>query len=363
MIKDINQEIEDLLKISTNNIKDIFFYTANILLSDYENVSLLKQYYSDNSSKFNILIKSVESILKGTNNFYKYESLGYFSQIEKDVYYHVSSFSGFIPDFEYNSKNLRPLIKVLKFIYEIDKTKFESIIIKDYQKSIYLYFMVGFEIDFTYIELTGFLNSEDKIIQDGALYYLINKLESLVQEKQFLEKRNENTSELNNQINNEINTVTDILCNLPKSKKIQLVIDYYFHIHRDDEIANKLNEELLTFSGNLTEIIKDRIEINNPYSFTKLIPLLSRNELKELFKIELFNWFKNDFNNIIWNQIQEKVLEALNNNNITVLDELNSLKLFVSDFDKQTRYSKYIKDCEKSEAMKVLVNINLKKAS
>lgn len=37
--------------------------------------------------------------------------------------------------------------------------------------------------------------------------------------------------------------------------------------------------------------------------------------------------------------------EGLNSNSIT-------------DFDKQTRHSKYIQDCDKLEAMKVLVNIN-----
>lgn len=363
MTKDITKEIDDLLAISTNKIKDVFFYTANSLLSDKENYAILKQYFLTHNLEFNILISSLESILKGTNNFYKYESLGYFEQVEKDLYFYVSSFSGFIPDFEYGNKKLRPLIKVLKFIHNLDKSKFESVIKKDFQKAIYLYFMVGFEIDFTYKELTGYLNSNDKVIQNGALYYLISKLESLVNERQFIDENNENSSELNILIENEIKCITDILCNLSKSKKIELVIDYYFYIHRNDIIANKLNNELINFSGNLSEIIKNRVEINNPYALIKLIPLLSRNELKELFKIEFLNWFKDDFNKTIWTHIQEKILEALENNDIKVLDELNKIKLFVSDFDKQTRYTKYLKDREKSDALSFINNLYTQKAS
>ena len=72
MNKDVNTEIEDLLKDSKYQIKDIFSYTVDILLSNNENIALLKQYFIDNPLKLKILVSSLESILKGTNNFYKY---------------------------------------------------------------------------------------------------------------------------------------------------------------------------------------------------------------------------------------------------------------------------------------------------
>ena len=357
MNKDVNTEIEDLLKDSKYQIKDIFSYTVDILLSNNENIALLKQYFIDNPLKLKILVSSLESILKGTNNFYKYESSGYFSNVEKDIYYYVSSFSNFIPDFEYNSKALRPLIKVLKFLYELDHTKFETVIIEDYQKVIYSYFMVGYKIDFPYNVLEKFLKSDDKIIQNGALFYLINKLESLLHEKDSLENRNENVVDINKLINNEITHISKVLCTLPEDKKIELVIDYYFHIHRNDSLALKLNNQFINYPMNLTEIIQNRIEINNPYTFTKLIPILSRPELKELFTKELISWFKKDFNKIIWEEIKNKVIKSLEINNISINNELINIKLFITDFDRQVRYSKYIKDIEKSKAINNIINI------
>jgi hypothetical protein len=244
--------------------------------------------------------------------------------------------------------NLSHIILIFKLIYQIDKKTFFDYLKEDKQNGIYLYFMISPELEFEYQNLISLLNSKDAIKRNGAFNYLMHKFHYLVYDYN-------DGDEISEEITTEVINIKKIIEEIKIDKRIELIVNYIFVENKspgffNQEIKNADIDLLLKLirkqnHNKLSNIIKLKLFINHRADIV----------IQKLFVDKMLEWVKKWALESTWSRYKKMIkgiLDDLENDIRTKFrEDIKQLKtnLFISEFDRQVRYSKFLDDNHKKE--------------
>ena len=257
----------------------------------------------------------------------------------------IDFFSGYAGEIGHN---LSHIILVFKLIYQIDKKTFFDYLKEDKQNGIYLYFMISPELEFEYPNLIDLLNSKDAIKRNGAFNYLMHKFHYLVYDYN-------DGDEISEEITTELIDIAKITEGVEIDKRIELIVNHIFLENKFpdffiNEIKNADIDLLLKFirkqnHNKLSNIIKLEVFINHR----------SDTEIQKVFVDKMLEWVKKWALKSTWSKYKSSIKDILNDLDKDIRtkfrEDIKKLKtnLFISKFDLQVRYSKFLDDNHKTE--------------
>ncbi|APT76052.1 hypothetical protein LN42_06400 [Marinitoga sp. 1137] len=248
-------------------------------------------------------------------------------------------------DFPYNLKIFLPYFEI---VYQMDKSKFKEIIFEDENNLFFAYFLfeeneklfkaIGDNIDFSSIEDEMKLKLIlFKIYESKGVNKLYTYIEDIKDNKicfeiisQIILSKNINIAEkkdLIEKLDNEVENIVDWTLEYYKEKEfigtdyLQLAITSYSIAKETNKI--KFLSLMLEF---LENVIKDR---DGYYNWEG-----RKEEIKKAFE-----FIKNEYQDYFEDNIREEFLKFL---------EDEKKELFITDFDKNIRHMKYLKDTKRS---------------
>jgi hypothetical protein len=320
----------------------LLFYST-LLVIQYEKLNKIADYCKDNESLRYLKI-GLDIFLKGKYSDIKYEiEMGINNY--QNILEGIDFFSGYAGEIGHN---LSHIILVFKLIYQIDKKTFFDYLKEDKQNGIYLYFMISPELEFEYPNLIDLLNSKDAIKRNGAFNYLMHKFHYLVYDYN-------DGDEISEEITTELIDIAKITEGVEIDKRIELIVNYIFLENKFpdffiNEIKNADIDLLLKFirkqnHNKLSNIIKLEVFINHR----------SDTEIQKVFVDKMLEWVKKWALKSTWSKYKSSIKDILNDLDKDIRtkfrEDIKKLKtnLFISKFDLQVRYSKFLDDNHKKE--------------
>jgi len=338
-------EFEEFIKNIDSKDKpklSLLFYST-LLVIQYKKLNKIADYCKANESLRYLKI-GVNILLKG-----KYSDIKYEIKMDINNYQNILEgidfFSGYAGEIGHK---LSHIILVFQLIYKIDKESFFECLKKDNQNGIFLYFMISPELKFEYQNLIGLLNSTDVIKRNGAFNYLMHKFHYLVYDYN-------DGDEISEEISSELIDIAKIIESVEIDKRIELIVNYIFSENKFpdffiNEIKNADIDLLLKFikkqnHNKLSNIIKLEVFINHR----------AATEIQKVFVDKMLEWVKKWALESTWSGYKSSIKNILNDleNDIRTKfrENIKQLKtnLFISKFDRQVRYSKFLDDNHKKE--------------
>ena len=320
----------------------LLFYSTLLVIQE-DKLNAIVDYCKDNDSLRYFKI-GLNIFLRGKYSDIKYE-------IEMGINNHqnilegIDFLSGYAGEIGHN---LSHIILIFKLIYQIDKNTFFDYLKEDKQNGIYLYFMISPELEFEYQNLIDLLNSKDAIKRNGAFNYLMHKFHYLVYDYN-------DGDEINEEISLELIDIAKITEGVEIDKRIELIVNYIFLENKFpdffiNEIKNADIDLLLKFirkqnHNKLSNIIKLEVFINHR----------SATEIQKVFVDKMLEWVKKWALESTWSKYKSSIKDILNDLDKDIRtkfrEDIKKLKtnLFISKFDRQVRYSKFLNDNHKKE--------------
>lgn len=320
----------------------LLFYST-LLVIQYKKLNKIADYCKANESLRYLKI-GLDIFLKGKYSDIKYE-------IEMGINNHqnilegIDFLSGYAGEIGHN---LSHIILVFKLIYQIDKKTFFNYLKEDKQNGIFLYFMISPELEFEYQNLIDLLNLKDAIKRNGAFNYLMHKFNFLVYDYN-------DGDEINEEITTEVINIKKIIEEIKIDKRIELIVNYIFLENKspgffNQEIKDADIDLLLKFirkqnHNKLSNIIKLKVFVNHRADI----------EIQKIFVDKMLEWVKKWALESTWSRYKKMIKGILNNLDKDIKtkfrEDIKQLKtnLFISKFDRQVRYSKFLDDNHKKE--------------
>jgi len=320
----------------------LLFYSTLLVIQD-DKLNKIADYCKDTYSLKYLKI-GLDIFLKGKYSDIKYE-------IEMGINNHqnilegIDFLSGYAGEIGHN---LSHIILVFKLIYQIDKKTFFNYLKEDKQNGIFLYFMISPELEFEYQNLIDLLNLKDAIKRNGAFNYLMHKFNFLVYDYN-------DGDEINEEITTEVINIKKIIEEIKIDKRIELIVNYIFLENKspgffNQEIKNADIDLLLKFirkqnHNKLSNIIKLEVFINHRED----------TEIQKIFVDKMLEWVKKWALESTWSKYKSSIKDILNDLDKDIRtkfrEDIKKLKtnLFISKFDLQVRYSKFLDDNHKRE--------------
>ncbi|PTX16386.1 hypothetical protein SAMN04488598_10763 [Halanaerobium congolense] len=331
-----NRDSKDKPKLS------LLFYSTLLVIQE-DKLNKIADYCKDNESLRYLKI-GLNILLKGKYSDIKYEikmDINNYQNILEGIDF-LSGYTGEI------GHKLSHIILVFQLIYKIDKESFFECLKKDNQNGIFLYFMISPELEFEYQNLISLLNSKDAIKRNGAFNYLMHKFHYLVYDYN-------DGDEIDEEISSELIDIAKITESVEIDKRIELIVNYIFLENKFpdffiNEIKNADIDLLLKFirkqnHNKLSNIIKLEVFINHREDI----------EIQKIFVDKMLEWVKKWALESTWSRYKKMIkgiLDDLENDIRTKFrEDIKQLKtnLFISKFDRQVRYSKFLDDNHKKE--------------
>lgn len=367
----INQFEKDILSLKIDNLPNltfIFFVSLIIVFPDNkkEIENILKRY----NEIMKYLKISLEMFLKGKYDNFKYEGYFYLDSF-KNKYELVSRF-----DVNFLGTEFSVISSIFELVYYIDRKYFLELISKDTQYIVFCNFLINNFFEFEYYELLKQLESEDEVISNAALYFIMSSFNRYVREIEIKKRYDpENTIKISeDNLSNEIDKLKNIFNKINLDKQIYLVTNYIFgnvelpknfiNIYPDffNEIIKNVNIESLM--SNLK-----RQELKNMYILVKIWGIINNIdyiEVKELVIENLIEWIEKSPNTLIWANVKDIFKNIINGFEYKIKKEIKNeiqkilSKIFVTTFDQEIRHKMYLTDNMKEIICKdVLYFINL----
>ena len=237
---------------------------------------------------------------------------------------------------------------ILTLIYKTEKETFLSFLKEDKQSILFLGFMLRGTIDLPYRDLLPFLRAEDELKANGALYYLMNRFDSLSYKINY-----QRSKETEKKLFDEVKEIESIFKQLPQERKLDLIVNYMFE---KSVYPSFFMEELLLANTDLFIRTIEKKGLTNMYKLIKLhefIIHLNNNELNTLFLKYFIEWVKEDSNRYVWENVRQTVFEVIDHltteNKNDLFTELVSVRntLFLTSFDKQVRFPMFLREEDK----------------
>lgn len=331
-----NRDSKDKPKLS------LLFYSTLLVIQE-DKLNEIADYCKDNDSLRYLKI-GLNILLKG-----KYSDIKYEIKMDINNYQNILEgidlFSGYAGEIGHK---LSHIILVFQLIYKIDKESFFECLKKDNQNGIFLYFMISPELKFEYQNLISLLNSKDAIKRNGAFNYLMHKFHYLVYDYN-------DGDEISEEITTEVINIKKIIEEIKIDKRIELIVNYIFVENKspgffNQEIKNADIDLLLKLirkqnHNKLSNIIKLKVFINYRADIV----------IQKLFVDKMLEWVKKWALESTWSRYKNMIkgiLDDLKNDIRTKFrEDIKQLKtnLFISKFDRQVRYSKFLDDNHKKE--------------
>lgn len=246
---------------------------------------------------------------------------------------------------------ISPLILLLKTIYYCSEEKFYELLKEDTTNIVFLNIIDGSTmIRLDENSLVDFLNSKDELKSNGALFYLMGKINSC--------RRYEKEEELEV----EILRIEKVFDKIEKEQQIHLIINY---ISTNENIIPTFFMDRLKGAAGL---IAENLEKLNLTDFSKLINIyvlikeINNSAIQQLFKKYLIGFIKKDYNIAIWGSNKDLFKEIIRSFDTKILDDIKleldiiERELYITDFDKQIRIEKYSVDIQKSYVIQDIKN-------
>jgi hypothetical protein len=244
--------------------------------------------------------------------------------------------------------NLCHIILAFKLIYQIDKKSFFGYLKEDKQNGIYLYFMISPELEFEYQYLIDLLNSKNAIKRNGAFNYLMHKFNYLVYDYN-------GGDEINEEISLELIDIAKIIESVDIDKRIELIVNYIFIENKFPDFFIK--EIKYVEIDLLLKFIKkqNHNRLSNIIKLEFFIKHRADTEIQKVFVDKMLEWVKIWALESTWSRHEnmiKDILDDLENDIRTKFrEDIKQLKtnLFISKFDRQVRYGKFLDDNHKRE--------------
>jgi hypothetical protein len=371
-LSDLFQEVDSSWFLYQEQIKKIYGEDDyKVLIDEFE--EFIKNIDSKDKPKLSLLFYSTllviqEDKLNKIADYCKYnDSLRYlkiglniflkgkYSDIKYEIEMGINNYQNILEGIDFLSgyageigHNLSHIILIFKLIYQIDKKTFFDYLKEDKQNGIYLYFMISPELEFEYQNLISLLNSKDAIKRNGAFNYLMHKFHYLVYDYN-------DGDEISEEITTEVINIKKIIEEIKIDKRIELIVNYIFVENKspgffNQEIKNADIDLLLKLirkqnHNKLSNIIKLKLFINHRADIV----------IQKLFVDKMLEWVKKWALESTWSRYKNMIKDILNNLDKDIKtkfrEDIKQLKtnLFISKFDRQVRYSKFLDDNHKKE--------------
>jgi hypothetical protein len=281
----------------------------------------------------------------------KSERLKYEAELTEDRYRNkyefIDFFSGYIPDYE---MDMRGYLLLFELIYNEDKQSFCDLLALDRQNVIFLCNLLNGRMGFHNAELIPFLNSEDLLKANGAFFYIMNDFSYWVR------KLNHEKSEENEKgLQQKMIAIREIIEKLPKERRVHLIVNY---ILAEQSYPSFFADELKSsrISTVVTELeckeLDNLFKLKDIYKVLKILPKM---EVEQIFALNFSKWVKEDANPYIWEKCEPAVKHVMKllshdvkDNMSQQLDEYKHT-LHISTFDQQVRQSLFQREEIKSK--------------
>lgn len=331
-----NRDSKDKPKLS------LLFYSTLLVIQE-DKLNKIADYCKDTYSLKYLKI-GLNIFLKGKYSDIKYEiEMGINNY--QNILEGIDLFSGYAGEIGHK---LSHIILVFQLIYKIDKESFFECLKKDNQNGIFLYFMISPVLEFEYQNFISLLNSKDAIKRNGAFNYLMHKFHYLVYDYN-------DGDEISEEITTEVINIKKIIEEIKIDKRIELIVNYIFVENKspgffNQEIKNADIDLLSKFirkqnHNKLSNIIKLKVFVNHRADIV----------IQKLFVDKMLEWVKKWALESTWRRYKNMIkgiLDDLENDIRTKFrEDIKQLKtnLFISKFDRQVRYSKFLDDNHKKE--------------
>lgn len=299
----------------------LLFYIALVILAGGE-VSVIKNNIPKTHLTF--LVNGLKIFLSG-----KSKSLTYHAEMSDDRFQNKYEFVSRWADnvFEYEIQ-LSAWLKLLEIVKSVRIDSYYELLSKDSKKAFFITCMTDFRVQHQEKYLIHFLGSNDEIQSNAAFFYIANRF-------------------------NPPETVSYLKQVMPETR-INLILNYLFCEPRipGEFLATLVQEKHVVITERL-----QRFDVTNLYQLVRVLPILRVKRFSSIAKlfVESFTrWMAEDGNPHIWQSTRESVAEIYRllgrDLQCQLVEQLSAeaQRWFVTDFDRQVRYSKYLKDEQKS---------------
>lgn len=348
LLVQFENSVESFEKKSKPEFTLMFFIALMILYDTQDKYSyLIKR--TDNKEYLKYLKAGIRKYIQGKSSSFRYKhDLSY--EDYKNPYEFVHIFSGYLPNYE---MQLRGFLNVLEFFLYKNQESFFEILSVDVQNTMTLTAVLNSRVNLRWDYLADWLiNSEDELKQNVGLYYILSKGDRLARIS--YDDRDEK------ELQDYLEQLKLFLKSLDEKKVSKLLLNYQFS-----------NKKSLTVTYEYFKVIdaQDLIEYNLKDRKISLFEICvlndickyiqSKEALEELISEKFFKWLRFNCNEYIWDKYKENLLLIINSLkeklNIELCVKNISDNLYVSDFDREIRYRKYLQDVTK---LKVINDIN-----
>jgi hypothetical protein len=332
----------------------LYFLALFILVDDKDWGSLTAQVKNKKCYRYMKTGLKIFLMSKSPNVKYKAE-LG--DDRYKNKYEFVDFFSGYVPDYE---MELRGFLNILEFIYVEEAQSFWELIGHDRNNVLFLCLFTNGRLSFEYGELTPLLLIENDVKANGAFFYLMLHFHHLVQKYEY-----QKTEETGKQLEDEVEKVKRVLTNLPIDRRIHFIVNFLF-VERT-VYPNFFIEELQKADKAILVSELEKLELDNLYKLIRIVEIMKAindQEVEKTFSHHFIGWIKTDANPYVWKGSKQSVFEILGimgqETRGKLFSELAVLKdtLFISSFDRQVRYSQYLREEGKAQVIEELLASN-----
>jgi hypothetical protein len=312
----------------------LIFFTAllSISLDNTEDIAKILQ----NKKCYNYLLSGLNMLVSGKSKTLKFD-IGLAHESFSNKYEYIRRFAFQLPYWEHCA-----LIFLMKVIYHIDKKEFFKLLMNEKSNFLCIIFFSEREnIQFSKSILIEFLNCDDEIKVNAALYKLV--LDFNIAYRKYESNQNlESNIELLNKACIDIN---EIFTTLIIEKRVRLALNL---IMVEDIYPSNLISVLSYDSGVLIMQLKI-MDINTVKQIFKLLPLSTVDDpiisrfVNNLFKTKLRYFLKED-KGIYEDSMFCDVLNSFDNEELEeIYQYIESLKngLKISEFDLQVRHVAY----------------------
>ncbi|RSK28820.1 hypothetical protein EJF36_19140 [Bacillus sp. HMF5848] len=348
LLNEFEKQLNTLPKGKQPHYSLIFYLAILIVRSDDDDFQRLADMVSDKKS-YRLMKKGLEIFLSAKSPQLKYEGT-LLEHRYKNKYEFVNFFSGFVPDYEID---LRGYLLLLELIYYENKQSFWELMSCDRQNLVVLCILLNGHLMFENEELLPFLLSEDEVKANGALFCIMNQFSYLVRKYQHTQSE-ENAGLLQE----EVSTIEAMFQKLPEERRVHFIVNYLIE---ENAYPNFFAEELKSVGSDaaVKEVKKqDLTNLLKLIRLEELIKILQTDDIEEVFAKHFMNWVQTDANPYIWDSAKQTVYDIYSLMKEHTTKEIKSnlaayqANLFITSFDRQIRYSLYLKDQGKEQVIK-----------
>jgi hypothetical protein len=343
LISDLESSIDGLSDDKKPQI--VFTYCLALIIvfiNDGCEIPIFAEYINKNAPKISKFLKIAAKIFVSGRGDIKY-----MSDMDADSFRNKYEFIERNEDsFSRYDNNLQYIGDFFFILYQIDKKIFFEALNIDKQNCILFYFIVNRVIEFSDEEIKSFMNSDDELKTNLAFYYFMSDFQNLV-------RRSEQEKFCKKKLKDFLSKLASIFESLNPEVRLGLIINYMFT--KNPLYPSFFIEELKTANCELIIMLLEKQELGNMYQLIHLYPFLQHlrcHAIEDLFGKYFAKWVETEPNKYIWDGIKggKIFLQLSPETKESIKSNLNKLKnkLYITSFDRQTRYLKYFQDTENS---------------